>query len=185
MKTRFGLVMLMLGSSMLSSVALAQTQQTSEPQGRASMARTPAPSVPALPSVPAVPSIPSVDPFDDVIFPPDLIMRHARELGITDEQKAFMRGEIQRTTTRFNELQWQLQDAMEALTESMKSSSVNEQQALGQLDKVLDTEREIKRLHVGLGIRIKNQLTQEQQTKLHAMIRGAWREGQPRPTPTD
>src|SRR2546430_784482 len=81
-----------------------------------------------------------------------------------------MRAEINRTTVRFNELQWQLQDAMEALHTSMKENTVNEQQALAQLDKVLDTEREIKRLHFGLAISIKNKLTAEQQAKLHAMM---------------
>jgi Spy/CpxP family protein refolding chaperone len=80
-----------------------------------------------------------------------------------------MRSEMQKTTTRFIDLQWQLQDAVEALHETMKANSVNEQQALAQLDKVLDAEREIKRLHIGMGIRIKNQLTAEQQTKLQSM----------------
>jgi Spy/CpxP family protein refolding chaperone len=48
----------------------------------------------------------------------------------------------------------------------MKSTSVNEQQALAQLDKVLDIEREIKRLHIGLAVRLKNRLTPEQQEQL-------------------
>jgi len=82
-----------------------------------------------------------------------------------------MRSEINRATTRFNDLQWQLQDALEALHETMKANSVNEQLALSQLDKVLDGEREIKRAHMELAIRIKNKLTQEQQTKLHSMRR--------------
>jgi len=112
---------------------------------------------------------PPMDPLGEAMFPPDMIMQHQHELGLTADQKAFMRAEIQKTTTRFNELQWQLQDAMEALHEIMKSNSVNEQQALAQLDKVLDAEREIKRLHIGMAIRIKNQLTPEQQAKLLAM----------------
>jgi Spy/CpxP family protein refolding chaperone len=114
---------------------------------------------------------PDRDPFGEAMFPPELVMQHQREIGLTDEQKAFMRAEIQKATTRFNELQWQLQDAGEALGESMKGNSVNEQQALAQLDKVLDTEREIKHLHVALAIRIKNKLTPEQQAKLQGMRR--------------
>src|SRR6267142_7186458 len=96
------------------------------------------------------PPHPPMDPLGDAMFPPDMIMQHARELDLTQEQKTFMRSEIQKTSTRFNELQWQLQDAMEALHEIMKANSVNEQQALAQLDKVLDAEREIKRLHIGM-----------------------------------
>ena len=109
------------------------------------------------------------DPLADAMFPPDMIMQHQRELGLTDEQKQFMRNEIQRTTTRFNELQWQLQDAMEALHETMKAPQINEEQALAQLGKVLDAEREIKTLHMGMAIRIKNKLTPEQQMKLQMM----------------
>jgi Spy/CpxP family protein refolding chaperone len=113
---------------------------------------------------------PAMDPLGDAMFPPEMIMQHTRDLNLTDEQKTYMRAEINRTTTRFNELQWQLQDAMEALHTTMKENTVNEQQALQQLDKVLDTEREIKRLHFGLAIAIKNKLTAEQQAKLHAMM---------------
>lgn len=114
------------------------------------------------------PPRPPGDPLADSVFPPDMIMQHQRELALTEDQKIFMRGEIQRTTTRFNELQWQLQDQMEALHETVKGNSVNEQLALSQLDKVLESEREIKRLHMEMAIRIKNKLTPEQQTKLQS-----------------
>jgi Spy/CpxP family protein refolding chaperone len=127
------------------------------------------------------PPQPGPDPLGEALFPPELVMQHQREIGLTDEQKAFMRGEIQRVTVRFNELQWQLQDAMEALAITMKEGSVNEQQALAQLDKVLDTEREIKHLHIGLAIRIKNKLTPDQQDRLQQMKRMA--PSQPRPAP--
>ena len=81
----------------------------------------------------------------------------------------FMRAEVQKSMTTFQDLQWKLQDQMELLHETMKSTSVNEQQALAQLDKVLDIEREIKRLHIGLAVRLKNRLTPEQQDQLQKM----------------
>jgi len=112
---------------------------------------------------------PPDDPLADAMFPPEMIMQHARELNLTQEQKTFMRDEIQKATTRFNDLQWQLQDAMEALHDTMKANQVNEQQALAQLNKVLDAERDIKTLHMGMAIRIKNKLTLEQQMKLQTM----------------
>ena len=89
------------------------------------------------------PPHPPMDPLGDVMFPPEMIMGHTRELNLTDEQKTFMRTEINRATTRFNELQWQVQDEMEALHALMKENSVNEQLALAQLDKVLNAEREM------------------------------------------
>jgi len=118
---------------------------------------------------PQQPGPPPPPDLADAMFPPDLIMQHQRELGLSDEQKAFMRNEINKTSARFNDLQWQLQDAMEAFHETMKADQVNEQQALAQLDKVLDAEREIKKLHTALAIRIKNNLTAEQVQKLQGM----------------
>jgi Spy/CpxP family protein refolding chaperone len=112
---------------------------------------------------------PPPDPLAHLMFPPDMIMGHARQLNLTDEQKAYMRAEIQKTTTIYQELQWKLQDQSELLHETMKSTSVNEQQALAQLDKVLELEREIKRLHIGLAVRLKNRLTPEQQEQLNKM----------------
>ena len=160
MKQRTGLLVAIFVAAFLLSVVLVSAQQPEPPQG-------PKPQ----PQAGGPPPNPPRDPLGDAIFPPELVMQHQRELALTDEQKTFMRGEINRTTTRFNELQWQLQDAMEALHETMKANSVNEQLALSQLDKVLDSEREIKRSHMELAIRIKNKLTQEQQTKLQEMKR--------------
>jgi len=120
-----------------------------------------------VPNHPHPPSPP--DPLAHLMFPPDMIMGHARQLNLTEEQKAYMRAEIQKTTTIYQELQWKLQDQSELLHETMKSTSVNEQQALAQLDKVLELEREIKRLHIGLAVRLKNRLTPEQQEQLHKM----------------
>src|SRR6266545_7517202 len=148
MKKTIGLIVLAVAVASL-SVVLATAQQPQPPQ-------------PDQPQQPRTPPPPPPDMLVDAMFPPDMIMQHQRELGLTDEQKAFMRGEINKTSARFNDLQWQLQDAMEALHETMKAAQVNEQQALAQLDKVLDAEREIKKLHMGLAIRIKNNLTPEQ-----------------------
>src|ERR1051325_11433652 len=124
-------------------------------------AQQPQPDQPQQPRMPPPP-----DMLNNSVFPPDVIMEHQREIGLTDQQKAFMRGEINKTSTVFNDLQWQLQDAMEALRDTMKADQVNEQLALAQLDKVLDAEREIKKLHMALAIRIKNNLTADQVQKL-------------------
>lgn len=149
------------------AVLLTATAVAQQP-GRPPRAPHP-PNMPDAGNVPNHPHPPNPDPLAHLMFPPEMIMSHARQLNLTDEQKAFMRSEIQKTTSSFQELQWKLQDQMELLHESMKSTSVNEQQALAQLDKVLEIEREIKRLHIGLAVRLKNRLTPEQQEQLHKM----------------
>src|SRR5262245_5748946 len=145
--------------ALFATIIAPQQPQSPQPPNR--------PSADGAPNHPHPP--PNPDPLAHLMFPPDMIMNHARQLNLTDDQKAFMRSEIQKTTASFQDLQWKLQDQMELLQETMKSTSVNEQQALAQLDKVLDIEREIKRLHIGLAVRLKNRLTPEQQEQLHQM----------------
>jgi Spy/CpxP family protein refolding chaperone len=99
-------------------------------------------------------------------------MQHRREIGLTDEQRAAIKGEALKASTRFTELQWQMQDEMDTMATLMKSPSVDEQKAMAQLDKVLNIEREVKRTQLELSIRIKNTLTPEQQMKLHELRGG-------------
>jgi Spy/CpxP family protein refolding chaperone len=112
---------------------------------------------------------PGPDPIGDNLFPPDLVLSNQKAIGLDETQKNFVRSELLKTQARFTELQFQLQDAMESLSGLLKQSPVDEGQVLAQLDKVLSTEREVKRAQIGLMVRIKNKLTAEQQSKLRQL----------------
>ena len=96
-------------------------------------------------------------------------MSHQKAIGLADAQRAYIRDELLKAQTRFTELQWQLQDSMEALMSLLKQTPVDESQVLSQLDKVLNSERDIKRTQIGLMVRIKNKLTPEQQAQLRKL----------------
>ena len=106
------------------------------------------------------------DPIAESFFAPELVMQHQQAIGLTDEQKEFFKSEFRKAQTRFTEMQWQMQDEAEKMVALVKLESAIEQQVLAQLDKVLNLEREIKRLQVSLLIQIKNKLTPEQRTRL-------------------
>jgi Spy/CpxP family protein refolding chaperone len=110
------------------------------------------------------------DPLRDVLFPPEAVMQHQQALGLSDEQKNNLKVEIRQAQLKFTELQWTLQDEMERLVSLLKQSKVDEKLASSQLDKVLAAEREIKRAQLMLLIRIKNNLTQTQQTQLRELL---------------
>ena len=110
------------------------------------------------------------DPFAGQLFPPDLIMQHQQALNLSDDQKNFLKAELIKLQTRLTEVQWELQGEVEKLSALMKQDQVDEAQALAQLDKVLNLEREIKRAHIGLLIRLKNKLTSEQQARLREIV---------------
>ena len=109
---------------------------------------------------------PPHDPLGEFLFPPELLMQHQQAIGLNEDQKNFVKGEIRKAQSHFTDLQWQLQDEMEKMASLLKPERVDEQQVLTQLDKVLNLEREIKRSQIGLIVRLKNKLTPEQQAQL-------------------
>ncbi len=112
---------------------------------------------------------PAGDPLNDLMFPPDLVMARQNAIGLSDAQKTYLRAEVLKAQARFTEMQWQLQDAMEGLTGLLKQTNADEAQVVAQLDKVLASEREIKRAQISLLVRIKNNLTADQQHRLQAL----------------
>ena len=109
------------------------------------------------------------DPIAESVFAPDLLMQHQQAIGLSDGQKEFLKAEVRQAQLRLTELQWQLQDEIEKLAALLKQDIADEQRVTTQLDRVLNLERDIKRAHLGLVVRIKNQLTREQQAKLREL----------------
>jgi Spy/CpxP family protein refolding chaperone len=109
---------------------------------------------------------PDQDPMGQNFFAPEFLMQHQEVLGLSDEQKTYLKTEIRQAQLKFTESQFKLQDEMEKMLALVKQPHVDERDALAQLDKVLALEREIKRLQVTLLVHIKNDLTLEQQAKL-------------------
>jgi Spy/CpxP family protein refolding chaperone len=109
---------------------------------------------------------PDQDQIGQSFFAPELVIQHQEAIGLSAEQKEYLKTEIRQAQLKFTELQWKLQDEMEKLVSLVRQPRVDEQQVLAQLERVLAAEREIKREQVTLLVRIKNKLTAEQQGKL-------------------
>jgi Spy/CpxP family protein refolding chaperone len=107
-----------------------------------------------------------VDPIEGAFFPPELIMAHQDAIGITDEQRKSIIKNVQETQAIFTTHQWTLHAAMDRMGSLTHKTPVDEQAVLAQLTAILDVEREIKLLQVGLMVRIKNMLTEQQQAQL-------------------
>jgi Spy/CpxP family protein refolding chaperone len=112
------------------------------------------------------------DPFASVLFPPELIMQHARAIRLNDEQRSAITKLIETLQGRVIGLQWQLAEQVQALKETVGKTRVDQDQALDQLNRVLDTEKNIKKAHLEMLLRIKNVLRAEQQAEL-ARLRDA------------
>ena len=107
--------------------------------------------------------------FDEVLFPPELIMQHRREIGLTDGQREEITTLIEDLQGRMVRLQWELLDEMQQLTRTLQQPRVDLDQAMDQLGSTLNREKEIKEAHLELLIRMKNVLSAEQQTELRRL----------------
>ena len=106
------------------------------------------------------------DALTDAFFSPEVVMRFQQQIGLTAEQRTAIVAAISAAQPRFVEAQWQLEPETAALGELLQGARVNEAAVLQQIDRVLDIERQIKRIQIEMLLRIKNQLTEEQQTQL-------------------
>jgi Spy/CpxP family protein refolding chaperone len=106
------------------------------------------------------------DPMVENFFPPELIMQNQKALGLKEDQQTAIRAEMQKTMARFTDLQWQQSAETETMADLVKQERPDEKKILAALDKLLAIEAEIKRLHLGMLIRIKNLLTPDQQAEL-------------------
>ena len=104
------------------------------------------------------------DVFEALLYTPELVMQHRRAIDLNDEQRDAISRMIQELQGRVVSLQWEMLDQLESLQETLaQGSQIDQDRALDQLDRVLQTEKEIKQAHLELLIRIKNVLTAEQQ----------------------
>jgi Spy/CpxP family protein refolding chaperone len=106
------------------------------------------------------------DPFAAVLYPPELIMQHARAIRLSDDQRRAITAQIGQVQQRVIGMQWQLAEQVQALKQTLGGTRIDQDRAIDQLNKVLDTEKGIKQAHLEMLVRIKNLLRPEQQAEL-------------------
>ena len=122
-------------------------------------------------------------PMWNHLFPPELVMSNQKAVGLTPQQQESMQAELKKAQARFFDLMWRLHAEGETMDLLLRQEPVNEEQALEQLNKILEIENEIKRTHFPLLVRIRNILTPEQRAQLDAIRKQSphHRQGPPRP----
>jgi len=113
------------------------------------------------------------DPIRDRLYPPDLVMQHQAELGIDDRQRTAMAKEQAAFQSQVVDLQWQMSSATAELARLLDAPRIDEARALAQADKVMALEREVKKSHLALLIRVKNLLNDAQRAQLAKLRRPA------------
>ena len=116
-------------------------------------------------------SKPAADPFAGAFFPPELVLLARDRIALTPEQLETFRTRLEQTQARSEELRVKLERETTTLAALAKPEHVDETALNTQIDKVLDVEREVKHVHLGLLAATKNLLTPEQQAKLREIAK--------------
>ena len=109
---------------------------------------------------------PPRDILGENLFAPELILQHGSAIGLTDVQKQAIQSEVEAVQDNLPGYQEDLRAEMESLGEQLGAAGGDEQAIMGQLDRVLDKEREIKRMQIAMLVRIRNELSAEQRQAL-------------------
>jgi len=112
-----------------------------------------------------------VDQVARLVFPPNLVIRHQREIGLTPEQRQALIAEMQRTQSDLVPLEIELGETAAELGALLAAPRVDEARALDLTARVLELEGRIKHRRMALLVRIKNRLTDEQQMRLRRLRR--------------
>jgi len=98
-------------------------------------------------------------------------MANQQAINLTDHQRSELQQAMKDAQGKFIDLQFRMSGEVESLQRLMQASSVDEAKVLGQVDRVLAVEREVKHVQLSVMIRIKNLLTEQQQARLGALRR--------------
>jgi Spy/CpxP family protein refolding chaperone len=130
-----------------------------------------APTPPPAPAPPMQPR-PEDDPVGRRLFPPELIMGHATEIGLRAEQRDAIVAEVQRIQGEMPKLQSQMLEARDKIVAALDGHPIDVAQLAERADVLFAIENQVKRAQLTLLARIRNVLTPEQRAQLERLRDG-------------
>ena len=109
------------------------------------------------------------DPFKQYLYDPELILRYADEINLTEAQRRFLITEITEVEASVRRIE--LENAFEGnrLLEALTADNVDREGLLAVVDDLLERENQTKRLYVALLVDLHNDLTPGQRAQLDAI----------------
>ena len=106
------------------------------------------------------------DAFQSELFSAETVLKYRSELELSDTQISTIKKIYNDNISLFNSTKWDL-DAMQVdLNKLISESKVDEKTALAAMDKISAMEQKLKSQRLKMLIKIKNELTASQQSKL-------------------
>lgn len=111
------------------------------------------------------------DVFKGKLFPPNVIMEHQAELGLSKEQFTAIRAAVVEVQSNVAGYEWDLREAFQRVLSALDKSPIDEDEVLASLEVALRAENEVKKQQVAMLIRLRKLLTDEQVEYLRSVTR--------------
>ncbi|WP_299764259.1 TonB-dependent receptor plug domain-containing protein [uncultured Dokdonia sp.] len=111
-------------------------------------------------------NISAQDTFQSELFPVETVLKYRSELELSEAQVSTIKKIYNDNISLFNATKWDLDAMQVALNKLISESKVDEKTALETMDKISAMEQKLKSQRLKMLIKIKNELTTSQQSKL-------------------
>ena len=111
------------------------------------------------------------DVFKGKLFPPNIILEHQDELGLSKEQFTAIRAAVVEVQSNVAGHEWDLREAYQRVLSDLDESPIDEDKVLDDVDAALRAENQVKKLQVAMLIKLRNLLTDEQVEHLQSVTR--------------
>ena len=118
----------------------------------------------------ALAAAPKDDVFKGKLFPPNVILEHKAELGLSKEQFKAIRAAVVEVQSGVAEHEWDMQEAYQALMQELDEVPIDEDRVLELANMALLAENQVKKKQMAMLVRLKNLLTQEQVSYLESVL---------------
>lgn len=107
------------------------------------------------------------DPIGKQLFPPQFLLEHSDLIGLSKDQRQALQRAVESAHARISAKSKAVRAETKILADLLAAPRVDQAKALNQLGKLSAAESEVKELHVGLLIELRNLLTAEQLGAAH------------------
>ena len=114
---------------------------------------------------------PKPDVFKGKLFPPNVILEHQAELGLSKEQFTEVRKTVVELQGNVAEHEWDVREAYQNIMAELDRSPIDEDKVLEHVGAALRAENEVKKLQVAMLVKLRNLLTEEQVAYLESTRR--------------
>jgi hypothetical protein len=111
---------------------------------------------------------PKPDVFKGKLFPPNVILEHQLELGLSKQQFTEIRKTVVELQGNVAEHEWDVREAYQNIMAELDRSPIDQDKVLEHVGAALRAENEVKKLQVAMLVKLRNLLTEEQVAYLEA-----------------